>query len=97
MLLQLHIEHNRSPVSKETGAAARKAEARKVREYKSKVDGRHTDLIPVAIELMAAGAKELFFSLRTWSPSQRANFAKHDAGGYFTTLWNVYQSLRDQH
>ena len=41
----------RIDASKETGAAARKAESRKVREYRSKVDGRHTHLIPAAIEL----------------------------------------------
>ena len=32
----------RIEAGKETGAVARKAEVRKVREYKSKMDGRHT-------------------------------------------------------
>ena len=41
----------RIDASKETGAAAGKAESRKLQEYKSKVDGRHTHLIPAAIEL----------------------------------------------
>ena len=34
----------RTDASKETGAAARKAESGKVREYKSKVDEKHTHL-----------------------------------------------------
>ena len=37
--------------SQEDGAAARKAEARKTREYRSKVDGRKIRLIPAAVEL----------------------------------------------
>ena len=35
----------------EAGAAARKAEATKTREYRSKVDGRKTQLIPETVEL----------------------------------------------
>ena len=41
----------RLAASQEAGAAARKAEARKTREYRSKVDGRKTQLIPAAVEL----------------------------------------------
>ena len=48
----------RSEGSKETGEVARKAEARKVREYESKADGKHSHLIPAAIELnLPLGAK----------------------------------------
>ena len=41
----------RLAASQEAGAAARKAEGWKTRAYRSKVDGRKTQLIPAAAEL----------------------------------------------
>ena len=42
---------NRGMANKKAGVAATNAEGRKTREYKSKVDGRKTQLIPAAFEL----------------------------------------------
>ena len=47
------VATDRIDACKETGASARKAESGKAWEYRSKVDGRHTHLIPVSIELNA--------------------------------------------
>ena len=41
----------RADASKVPGAAAAKAEARKTREYRSKVDGIRTKVLPAAVEL----------------------------------------------
>ena len=45
------------------GAAAAKAEARKTKDYKSKVDGIQTQLIAAAFELDGNGVTALFYSL----------------------------------
>ena len=81
----------RIDASKETGAAARKAESRKVREYRSKVDGRHTHLIPAAIELngrWGEGMVLLFKKVVALATREGRN-----EGGYFATLWKRRLSI----
>lgn len=58
-----HCGYNRGVASEKARVAAAKAEGRKKREYKSKVDGRKTQLIPVAFELSGRHFRHQFFQL----------------------------------
>ena len=62
---------NRGMASKKAGVAATKAEGGKTREYKSKVDGRKTQLIPAAFELCGRWGERLVMlfkkGIRRWN------------------------------
>ena len=63
------LENGNKPVcngaSKYHGAAAAKAEARKTNDYKSKVDGIQTQLIPAAFELNGRRGDGLLLLFKT--------------------------------
>ena len=82
---------NRGTASKKAGVAATKAEGRKTREYKSKVDGRKTQLIPAAFELCGRWGEGLVMLFK--KGIVLATREGRNENGTFATYWKRRLSI----
>ena len=82
---------NRGVASKKAGVDAAKAEGRKTREYKSKVDGRTTQLIPAAFELCGCWGEGLVMLFK--KGIVLATREGRNENGTFATYWKRRLSI----
>ena len=75
----------RADASEIPGAAAAKAEARKTREYRSKVDGIRTKVLPAAVELSGRWADGMVAPFK--KAVALAIKERRNANGQFANRW----------
>ena len=75
----------RAASRKTPGAAAAKAEARKTREYRSKVDGMRTKVLPAAVELSGRWGDDMVTLFKT--AVALATKEGRNASGQFANRW----------